>query len=192
MKRGLYVGRFQPYHNGHNSVIERIADEVDELIIGIGSAEISHDLRHPFTAGERVLMISRALKNIRIPVYIIPLEDVKRNALWVAHVKSMTPPFDVVYTSNPLVIELFPCHLTSHVPAGNTLGYRHPCPHGRRRSMGRVRASRSCRRYPGNPWHRTHAADCKNRLTFISWITDGKIYGDAGSTTSQKSGGHLL
>ena len=160
MKRGLYVGRFQPYHNGHNSVIERIADEVDELIIGIGSAEISHDLRHPFTAGERVLMISRALKNIRIPVYIIPLED--------------------------------PCHLTSHVPAGNTLGYRHPCPHGRRRSMGRVRASRSCRRYPGNPWHRTHAADCKNRLTFISWITDGKIYGDAGSTTSQKSGGHLL
>ena len=92
MKRGLYVGRFQPYHNGHNSVIERIADEVDELIIGIGSAEISHDLRHPFTAGERVLMISRALKNIRIPVYIIPLEDVKRNALWVAHVKSMTPP----------------------------------------------------------------------------------------------------
>ena len=107
MKRGLYVGRFQPYHNGHNSVIERIADEVDELIIGIGSAEISHDLRHPFTAGERVLMISRALKNIRIPVYIIPLEDVKRNALWVAHVKSMTPPFDVVYTSNPLVIELF-------------------------------------------------------------------------------------
>ena len=72
MKRGLYVGRFQPYHNGHNSVIERIADEVDELIIGIGSAEISHDLRHPFTAGERVLMISRALKNIRIPVYIIP------------------------------------------------------------------------------------------------------------------------
>ena len=107
MKRGLYDGRFQPYHNGHNSVIERIADEVDELIIGIGSAEISHDLRHPFTAGERVLMISRALKNIRIPVYIIPLEDVKRNALWVAHVKSMTPPFDVVYTSNPLVIELF-------------------------------------------------------------------------------------
>ncbi|MDV0443510.1 nicotinamide-nucleotide adenylyltransferase [Methanorbis rubei] len=107
MKRGLYVGRFQPYHNGHNAVIDSIANEVDELIIGIGSAEISHDLRHPFTAGERVLMISRALKNIDIPIYIIPLEDVKRNALWVSHVKSMTPPFDTVYTSNPLVIQLF-------------------------------------------------------------------------------------
>ncbi|MDV0441735.1 nicotinamide-nucleotide adenylyltransferase [Methanorbis furvi] len=107
MKRGLYVGRFQPYHNGHNAVIDSIAHDVDELIIGIGSAEISHDLRHPFTAGERVLMISRALKNIDIPIYIIPLEDVKRNALWVSHVKSMTPPFDTVYTSNPLVIQLF-------------------------------------------------------------------------------------
>lgn len=107
MKRGLYVGRFQPYHNGHQSVIERIAGEVDELIIGIGSAEISHDLRHPFTAGERVLMITRALQNFKIPIYVIPLEDVKRNALWVAHVKSMVPPFEKVYTSNPLVIELF-------------------------------------------------------------------------------------
>jgi nicotinamide-nucleotide adenylyltransferase len=107
MKRGLYVGRFQPHHNGHKSVIERIAAEVDELIIGIGSAEISHVPRHPFTAGERVLMINRALKDIGIPVYIIPLEDVKRNALWVAHVKSMTPSFDIVYTGNPLVIQLF-------------------------------------------------------------------------------------
>jgi nicotinamide-nucleotide adenylyltransferase len=107
MKRGLYVGRFQPHHNGHKSVIERIAAEVDELIIGIGSAEISHDLRHPFTAGERVLMISRALKDISIPIYIIPLEDIKRNALWVSHIKSMTPPFDIVYTGNPLVIQLF-------------------------------------------------------------------------------------
>lgn len=107
MKRGLYIGRFQPYHNGHRSVIEHIADEVDELIIGIGSAEFSHDIRHPFTAGERVLMISRSLNDISIPVYIIPLEDVMRNALWVSHVKSMTPPFDIVYSSNPLVIELF-------------------------------------------------------------------------------------
>lgn len=107
MMRGLYVGRFQPFHNGHKTVIDGLAKEVDELIIGIGSADISHDIRHPFTAGERVLMITRALKNLDIPYYVIPLEDVKRNALWVSHVKSMVPPFDTVYTSNPLVIQLF-------------------------------------------------------------------------------------
>ena len=107
MKRGLYVGRFQPFHNGHKAVIDLLCNEVDELIIGIGSAQMSHDIRHPFTAGERVLMIQRVLADAKIPVYIIPLEDIKRNALWVAHVVSMVPPFDAVYTSNPLVIRLF-------------------------------------------------------------------------------------
>ncbi len=107
MKRGLYVGRFQPFHNGHKAVIDGLSREVDELIIGIGSAQISHDVRHPFTAGERVLMITQALAGLSIPYYVIPLEDVKRNALWVAHVISMVPAFDTVYTSNPLVIRLF-------------------------------------------------------------------------------------
>jgi nicotinamide-nucleotide adenylyltransferase len=107
MKRGFYIGRFQPYHNGHQSVLEQIAKEVDEIIIGVGSAQLSHQLDNPFTAGERVLMITRALSSIGRPFYVIPIEDIKRNALWVAHVRSMTPPFDLCYSSNPLVVQLF-------------------------------------------------------------------------------------
>lgn len=107
MKRAFYIGRFQPFHNGHLTVIDRITKEADELIIGIGSAQLSHDLENPFTAGERVLMITRALQGLCCPYYVIPIEDIKRNALWVAHITSMTPPFDTVYTSNPLVIRLF-------------------------------------------------------------------------------------
>ncbi len=107
--RGLFIGRFQPYHLGHHEVVKRILEEVDELIIGIGSAQESHSIENPFTAGERVLMISRALDELEIrkKVYIIPLEDIYRNSLWVAHVCSMVPPFDVVYTNNPLVYRLF-------------------------------------------------------------------------------------
>jgi nicotinamide-nucleotide adenylyltransferase len=107
--RGLFIGRFQPYHLGHHEVVKRILEEVDELIIGIGSAQESHSIENPFTAGERVLMISRALDElgVRKKVYIIPLEDIYINSLWVAHVCSMVPPFDVVYTNNPLVYRLF-------------------------------------------------------------------------------------
>jgi Nicotinamide mononucleotide adenylyltransferase len=54
-----------------------------------------------------VLMITRSLENLRVPVYVIPIEDLQRNALWVAHVRSMTPPFDIIYSSNPLVVQLF-------------------------------------------------------------------------------------
>jgi len=107
MKRGFYIGRFQPYHKGHQYVLEKIAKEVDEIIIGIGSAELSHTVENPFTAGERVLMITRSLASLSCPVYVIPIEDIKRNALWVAHVLSMTPPFDLCYSSNPLVVRLF-------------------------------------------------------------------------------------
>ncbi len=107
--RGFFIGRFQPYHFGHHEVIKRILEEVDELIIGIGSAQESHTLDNPFTAGERVLMISKAIEelNTNKKIYIIPLEDIYRNSLWVSHVCSMVPPFDVVFSNNPLVRRLF-------------------------------------------------------------------------------------
>ncbi|HIQ38838.1 MAG TPA: nicotinamide-nucleotide adenylyltransferase, partial [Methanothermococcus okinawensis] len=56
--RGFLIGRWQPFHKGHLSIIEEISKEVDELIIGIGSAQKSHTLNDPFTAGERIMMIT--------------------------------------------------------------------------------------------------------------------------------------
>ena len=78
MKRGLFVGRFQPFHNGHLEVIKRILTEVDELIIIVGSAQYSHRLDNPFTAGERIAMIKRALGEIGVEfsrIWIIPVPD---------------------------------------------------------------------------------------------------------------------
>ncbi len=107
MRRAFYIGRFQPFHLGHYSIIKDIARDVDEIVIGIGSAQKSHDPKNPFTAGERVMMIRHALEDAHIMHYAIPLEDLQRNAVWVSHIISMTPPFDVVYSNNPLVIRLF-------------------------------------------------------------------------------------
>ena len=108
--RGILIGRMQPVHNGHIQVIESILDEVDEIIIGIGSAQLSHSLKDPFTAGERVVMMNQALADIGVDssrYYIIPMQDINFNALWVSHVKMLTPPFSVVYSGNPLVKQLF-------------------------------------------------------------------------------------
>ena len=106
--RALYIGRFQPYHLGHHAVIKQIASEVDEVIICIGSAQRSHELENPFTAGERYLMISKSLREDNVlNFYIVPILDVNRNAIWVSHVESLIPPVDVVYTNNPLIERLF-------------------------------------------------------------------------------------
>lgn len=109
-KRGLLIGRIQPLHYGHMSVIQETLKEVDELIIGVGSADQSHTNSNPFTSGERVLMLSKALREYKIDpsrYYIIPLEDISCNSLWVGHVKMLTPPFEKVYSGNSLVKQLF-------------------------------------------------------------------------------------
>ena len=48
MKRRCCIGRFQPFHLGHYSVITSIARDVDELVIGIGSATKEPRAKEPF------------------------------------------------------------------------------------------------------------------------------------------------
>lgn len=107
--RGLLIGRFQPFHKGHVYVVKEVLKEVDEIIMCIGSAQLSHTLDNPFTAGERLMMIANSLaeNGIEKNYYIIPIQDVNNNSLWVSHVRSLTPPFAKVYSGNTLVKRLF-------------------------------------------------------------------------------------
>lgn len=110
VKRGLFVGRFQPFHNGHLQVIKDILKEMDEIVIVIGSAQYSHYLDNPFTAGERATMIRRALdegKGSASKTWIIPVADVHVHMLWVAKVVGYTPKFSIVYSNEPLTRRLF-------------------------------------------------------------------------------------
>ncbi len=109
MTRGLFVGRFQPFHLGHLYVVKKLLESVDELIIAIGSAQYSHTFRDPFNAGERIWMIRSALDEDLDPrrYYVIPVPDVNDNRVWVAHVASYTPPFQIVFSNNSLVKVLF-------------------------------------------------------------------------------------
>lgn len=110
VQRGLYVGRFQPFHLGHLGAIRDILEEVDELVIVIGSAQYSHTLNNPFTAGERLVMISAALEEAGIGcsrVWIVPVPDVHLHMMWVSAVEGYTPHFNIVYSNEPLTCRLF-------------------------------------------------------------------------------------
>ena len=76
MRRGLFVGRFQPFHIGHIKIVKKLLKSIDELIIIVGSSQLSHELENPFTAGERHYMIQSALIEAGIPhekFYIISI-----------------------------------------------------------------------------------------------------------------------
>jgi nicotinamide-nucleotide adenylyltransferase len=107
--RALYVGRFQPFHLGHLEILKRILAEYHEVIILVGSAQLSHTLENPFTAGERIQMITETIDEEKISkrVYIIPIDDINRHSIWVTYVKSLTPSFDTVFSNEPLTIRLF-------------------------------------------------------------------------------------
>jgi nicotinamide-nucleotide adenylyltransferase len=110
VKRGIYVGRFQPFHLGHLHAISDILKEVDEVIIVIGSAQYSHNLTNPFTAGERLIMIRRALQEARIDesrFWIVPVPNVHLHMMWVSSVVGYTPRFEIVYSNEPLTRRLF-------------------------------------------------------------------------------------
>jgi nicotinamide-nucleotide adenylyltransferase len=107
--RGLMTGRFQPFHNGHLALTKQILSECDELVIVIGSAQFNFIDKDPFTAGERTLMIHEALREAKANLskcYVIPVANDENNARWIAYLKSMVPPFDVLYTGNDFVKHL--------------------------------------------------------------------------------------
>lgn len=109
VKRGLFVGRFQPFHKGHLMALKDILKEVDEVIIVVGSAQYSHRVDNPFTAGERVTMIKEALDEAKVEpsrYWIIPVRDVHVHMLWAAEVVGFTPKFDVAYANEPLTRRL--------------------------------------------------------------------------------------
>ena len=110
IKRGLYVGRFQPFHLGHLQAIQHMLKEADEAVIVIGSAQYSHNTNNPFTAGGRLVMIRRALKEADVDysrVWVVPVPDVHLHMLWVSALEGYTPKFNVVYSNEPLTRRLF-------------------------------------------------------------------------------------
>lgn len=111
-KTVLFIGRFQPFHNGHLNAIRQIFEDkkIKNLIIMIGSAENDFLPDNPFTAGERFTMIETALKEAKInkeKYSIIPVRDINRYSLWTKHVRKLLPNFDVVYSGSKLIRHLF-------------------------------------------------------------------------------------
>ncbi len=89
--------------------IEQILEKDEDLTIAIGSAQYSHTPNNPFTGGERVMLIKRAILDKGLPIEkidIIPIPDININPLWIAHLKSYVPYFDKAYTHNALVQQL--------------------------------------------------------------------------------------
>jgi nicotinamide-nucleotide adenylyltransferase len=90
--------------------VQNALKKLPQLIIAIGSAQFSHTLHNPFTAGERVTMIRLAMDEAKIDAanyFLIPIRDLRIHDLWVPELVSQTPRFEVVFSNEPVTSRLF-------------------------------------------------------------------------------------
>jgi bifunctional NMN adenylyltransferase/nudix hydrolase len=74
---GVFIGRFQPLHIGHEHVIREALARVDRLIVLVGSANVARDPRNPFTFAERAHMLRAAFayEHAQGRLIVEPLDD---------------------------------------------------------------------------------------------------------------------
>lgn len=67
----IFIGRWQPLHDGHRTIIDSAADNGKEVVIGIRDTELDED--NPFTAQERKELINEVYSDYsNVEVTIIP------------------------------------------------------------------------------------------------------------------------
>jgi len=102
----VFIGRFQPFHLGHLSVLHNL--QTKKVYIGIGSSQYHHTLENPFTFDERKKMIHLALSKTDTFTYTVyPIPDIHDPPNWVEHVEHILPPFTQVLTNNDFTASLF-------------------------------------------------------------------------------------
>ena len=102
MTLGLYIGRFQPFHNAHLGIALESLRQCDKLLFILGSAQESRTRKNPFTVEERSLMIGASLEGAGIAperILFAGITDHPDDAVWCERVKAAAGQ----YSSKPIL-----------------------------------------------------------------------------------------
>jgi cytidyltransferase-like protein len=76
---GIFIGRFQPFHKGHEAIINEIIDRGYEPVVIIGSAQESGTEKNPYSAEVRRDQVLKVFPNVKA----YALEDRVEDEDWV-------------------------------------------------------------------------------------------------------------
>ena len=88
----IYIGRFQPFHNGHLHVVKEAYKIADKVLVLIGSADASPSVKNPFTGEQRHRMIWNATPKgwTEQTFYVDYLNDyIYEENQWIAEVQEL-------------------------------------------------------------------------------------------------------
>ena len=72
---GLFIGRFQPFHRGHESIVHKMLEECDKVVIAIGSAQESNTKSNPFRYEYRRFIIQKVFPEYFNRIIIVGIAD---------------------------------------------------------------------------------------------------------------------
>ncbi len=86
----IYIGRFQPFHNGHLGVLLRALEIANRVVVVLGSARRARNIKNPYSDDERHEMVFDAVRqtdaSLAGRVCVAAVRDYYDNGKWVTAV----------------------------------------------------------------------------------------------------------
>lgn len=84
----VFIGRFQPFHHGHRTIVEDAATRADSILMLVGSSYRPRSWKNPLLFEERAAFIREGVEDIRTDIDILPIIDTLYNdRAWAANVR---------------------------------------------------------------------------------------------------------
>lgn len=109
-KVALFIGRFQPFHNGHLYSLKKCLEIADSVIVLVAKSNVSGTEGDPWNAPQREKMVRAVIKGEGIEkkvTKIVSAPDNPSDAVWLEQVLETVGDFDVVVSNNPWVLSIF-------------------------------------------------------------------------------------
>lgn len=107
--KAVFLGRFQPFHNGHKKVVEKYRDEYEDFSVLIGSSEKEESKDNPLSFEERKEVIHECLPELDVQGLEDETKDKEGNRKWIENLEKKTEA-DLLISGNNLVKKIVEKH----------------------------------------------------------------------------------
>lgn len=107
-KVALFIGRFQPFHNGHLYSLKKCLEIADKVIVAVGSSQESGTENNPWGYKIRKQMVCSVVMGLDVQdrLKIISCPDDPSDKKWVSEIKKRAGKFDVVVSNNEWTLNI--------------------------------------------------------------------------------------
>lgn len=109
-KTALFIGRFQPFHNGHLYSLNKCLEIAEQVVIAVGSSQESGTENNPWDYKLRKRMVCEVVRELGVEnriVRICSCPDNPSDKAWLADLIRRAGNFDVVVSNNDWVLSIF-------------------------------------------------------------------------------------